>query len=280
MLKHRKNKGNTRQPCKSSKALFFGGFFSLRSASILFATVFGLALLVEICVHLFRVPAYLLPPPSVIVRTLILAFPNIGPHLWTTVIEAISGFALATVFAILGAVFISHLRSFESILIPVAVAVQTIPIIIITPLLIVVMGNGIAPKIVIAALISFFPTFVNMTRGLKAVDTTALNLFYVLNASKLQILFKLRFPSAMPYLFSSLKIAAANCFIGAIVGEWVSADHGIGFLAQIYLHQLKIDYLYATVLASSLVAIIFVFVTSVIENAVCFWHESGNEPGN
>lgn len=251
--------------------------WKLKSAQLLQrATLPGLIvvfslLILELLIRGFEISNYLLPPPSRILQQLYVHWETIAPNLQVTIIEAVCGFVVATVLAIGLATVFLYLPLVERGFYPFVVVFQTIPVIIMTPVLIVVFGNGMGPKILIAAIITFFPTLINMNRGLKAVDPLMLDLFKVMNATQLQTFIKLRFPASLPYLFSSLKIASVNCFIGAIVGEWIGASEGIGYLSQLYLYQLNIDRLYAAVVASSLAAIIFSGLISFAEGLICRW---------
>jgi NitT/TauT family transport system permease protein len=231
----------------------------------------GLAVAAEAAVRAGRVSSYLLPAPSQVLLQLVKHWDAIGPNLWVTTVEAVGGFLIASILAVIIATAFVYFRPLEQALFPLIVVLQTVPVIIIAPILIIVFGNGMGPKVIIAAIITFFPTLINMTRGLREVDPLALDLFAIMNASKVQTYFKLRFPSALPYLFSSLRIAAANCYIGAVVGEWIAADKGIGYYVQINLFQLNIDRLYAAVLTSSAAAILFSGVVGLAETLLCRW---------
>src|SRR5439155_241637 len=149
----------------------------------------------ELHIRFFKVPAYLVPAPSLIAQTFVEEWPTLQRNLGATVIEAAGGFFIGNAVAILLATLFVHNKTMERTLFPIAVAVRTVPIIAIAPILVLLLGNGYAPKIVIAALISFFPTLVNMVRGLEAVEASALELMRVLSATRRQILFKLRLPS-------------------------------------------------------------------------------------
>ena len=166
-------------------------------------------------------------------------------------IEAAGGFFIGNAVAILLAILFVHNKTMERTLFPIAVAVRTIPIIAIAPILVLLLGNGYAPKIVIAALICFFPTLVNMVRGLESVEASALELMRVLSATRRQILFKLRLPSSLPFLFAALKISTASSVIGAIVAEWIGADTGLGYLIVISTFEFRTGLLYATTVVAS-----------------------------
>ena len=179
------------------------------------AGILALLLAWEAYTRAFKVPDYLVPAPSLIARTLVEEWPTIRRNVGRTLVEAVGGFVLGNGFAVLLAIWFVHSPGVQRVLYPVAVAIRTVPIIAIAPILVLLLGNGYAPKVVIAALISFFPTLVNMVRGLQAVEPSALELMRVLSANRRQIFFKLRLPSSLPFLFSALKIATASCVIGA-----------------------------------------------------------------
>ena len=178
---------------------------------------------------------------------------------------------LIAAVAILLAILFVHNKTMERTLFPIAVAVRTIPIIAIAPILVLLLGNGYAPKIVIAALICFFPTLVNMVRGLESVEASALELMRVLSATRRQILFKLRLPSSLPFLFAALKISTASSVIGAIVAEWIGADTGLGYLIVISTFEFRTGLLYATTVVASLLALGLFLSIVVLERLVIRW---------
>jgi NitT/TauT family transport system permease protein len=225
----------------------------------------------ELYTHVFHVPTYLVPAPSVIARTLVEEWPTIHRNVSRTLIEALGGFVLGNGVAIVLAIVFVHSPAVQRVFYPVAVAIRTVPIIAIAPILVLLLGNGYAPKVVIAALISFFPTLVNMVRGLQAVEPSALELMRVLSASRLQSFFKLRLPSSLPFLFSALKIATASCVIGAIVAEWVGADTGLGYLIIVSTFEFRTGLLYATTAVGSFLALVFFLAVVVLEKAVVRW---------
>ena len=146
----------------------------------------------ELYIRVFHVPHYLVPAPSLIAWTLVEEWPTIQRNVGRTLVEAVGGFVLGNGFAVVLAIVFVHSPAVQRVLYPVAVAIRTVPIIAIAPILVLLLGNGYAPKVVIAALISFFPTLVNMVRGLEAVEPSALELMRVLSANRRQVFFKLR----------------------------------------------------------------------------------------
>ena len=199
-------------------------------------------------VYVLKVPTFVAPSPQLVAATLVSKFGILMTNLLPTAIEAISGFLLGNMAAIIIATVFVHKKSMEQAFFPVVVLINTIPVVAKAPILVLLLGNGMEPKIAIAALICFFPTLVNMVRGLESVNPQSLELMKVLSASKREIFFKLRMPNALPYLFSALKIAASTAVIGAIVGEWIGSTTGIGALIIQSTYNFDSAMLYATVI--------------------------------
>ena len=236
-----------------------------RAPAILAAA--GLLALWQLIVNGFGIPTYIAPSPVQVLEV----FANNGTILWInfwpTLMEAAAGFALGN--------GIVHSQFAERAFYPIAVFVNTIPIIAVAPILVLMLGNGYAPKIVIAALICFFPTLVNMVRGLKSVSPQMLDLMRVLSASEAEVLWKIRLQSSLPFLFAALKIASTTCVIGAIVGEWIGSNYGLGSLIIEATYNFRAPLLYATVILGAGMAVVAFTVTSIVERRVLKW-----KPGN
>ncbi|MGH2354001.1 MAG: ABC transporter permease [Chloroflexota bacterium] len=227
----------------------------------------------ELAVAVFRVPLYVLPAPSDIWRQLGRDWPLLLRHLQPTLIEALGGFALGNGVAIVLAAVFVHSPPVQRALFPVAIGLRTVPLVAITPLLLVWLGNGYAPKIAIAALISFFPTLVNMTRGLAALDQQALDLLHTLSATRWQVFVKVRWPSSLPYLFSALKIAATSCVLGAVIAEWIGSDQGLGYLVVASTFEFNIVRLWATIAVTSGLALAAFLLVVLAERLFVPWRE-------
>ena len=154
---------------------------------------------------------------------------------------------------------------------PLVVLINSIPVVAKAPILVLLLGNGFAPKIAIAAVISFFPTLVNMVRGLEAVNPQAMELMRVLSASKREIFLKLRLYNSLPYLFSALRISASSSVVGAIVGEWIGSNYGIGALIIQATYAFDSALLYATVLVGSAFSVLFFMAISLAERLIVRW---------
>jgi NitT/TauT family transport system permease protein len=236
-----------------------------------FVGVFGLIGLWAALVYVFKVPPFVAPSPQAVMATLVNKFPILMENLKPTAIEAVSGFLLGNFAAIVIATAFVHKKSLEQAFFPVVVLINTIPVVAKAPILVLLLGNGMEPKIAIAALICFFPTLVNMVRGLEAVNPQALELFRVLSASKTETFFRLRLPNSVPYLFSALKIAASTAVIGAIVGEWIGSTTGIGALIIQSTYNFDSAMLYATVLVGSCFSVTFFLLITLVERLVVRW---------
>lgn len=225
----------------------------------------------ELHVRIFHVPDFLMPAPSQVAQSLVDEWPSLQRNTGATLIESVGGFVAGNGVAILLAVLFVHSKSTERTLYPIAVAIRTVPIIAIAPILVLLFGNGYAPKIIIAALISFFPTLVNMVRGLESVESNALELMRVLSASPAQVFWKLRVPSSLPFLFAALKIAATSCVIGAIVSEWIGADTGLGYLITVSTFEFRTGLLYAAMVVGSAMALGLFGAVVLAERLVVRW---------
>ncbi|WP_342358995.1 ABC transporter permease [Terrarubrum flagellatum] len=222
-------------------------------------------------VYVLKVPPFVAPSPFDVVARLYTDFPKLMANLLPTAIEAISGFLLGNIVAILIATTFVHKKSLEQAFFPVVVIFNTIPVVAKAPILVLLLGNGMEPKIAIAALICFFPTLVNMVRGLESVNPQAMELMRVLSASKTEVFFKLRLQNSLPYLFSALKIAASTAVIGAIVAEWIGSTVGIGALIIQAMYAFDSALLYATVVVGSSFSVLFFLAITLIERLVVRW---------
>jgi NitT/TauT family transport system permease protein len=231
------------------------------------AFLFGWAFLV----YALDVPPFVAPSPMAVIATLVAKFDMLMRNLAVTATEALLGFALGNLAAIAIATVFVHKKSMEEAFFPVVVLINTVPVVAKAPILVLLLGNGMEPKIAIAALICFFPTLVNMVRGLESTNPQAMELMRVLSASPREIFFKLRVPNSLPYLFSALKIASSTAVIGAIVGEWIGSTVGIGALIIQATYNFDTALLYATVVVGSAFSVVFFVVISLLERMVVRW---------
>lgn len=214
------------------------------------------------------VPSYIVPTPVEISRIFAKESALLWSNFWPTVHEALLGFLLGNGIAVLLAVIFVYNRYIQAAYFPVILFLNTIPILALAPVIILIFGLGVLPKIIIAAVICFFPTLVNMIRGLESVTHNETELFRVLSASKLETLWKLQLPRAMPFLFASLRISSATAVIGAVVGEWIGSDKGLGAMIIQATFNYQSGRLYAAITLCSCLAIVLFVIVVAIEKVV------------
>ena len=221
------------------------------------------------------VPAYIIPSPTQIVGELLVAGPWLVADLGWTMLEAVLGFLIGSAIAFVTAVLFVHVRVVERAAFPWAIVLQTVPIVAIAPLLTIWFGYTLVPKVVIAAIICFFPVLVNTTRGLRSVSSQAMELMKVLSARRASIFWRLRLPSSLPYVFVGLRVAATLSVIGSIVAEFTGADRGIGYVIVQASYRIDTRLMFAAIALSSLAGIVFFHLIGWIEKATLRWPEAG-----
>jgi NitT/TauT family transport system permease protein len=231
----------------------------------------GILGLWQFTVSVFGVPTYMAPSPLEVIGSFRDDGGVLWANFWPTLIEALAGFVAGNLVAILLAVWFVHRRTAERAFYPIAVFINTIPIIAVAPILVLIFGNGFTPKVIIAALICFFPTLVNMVRGLKAVSPATLDLMRVLSASEAEIFWKVRIQSSLPFLFAALKIATTTCVIGAIVAEWIGSNFGLGALIIEATFNFRSPLLYATVFTAAGLSVVLFALVSFAESRLIRW---------
>jgi NitT/TauT family transport system permease protein len=217
-----------------------------------------------------NVPSFIFPRLDDTLNSLGSNWPTIWPALLVTLEEAGIGFLLANGLAVVGAAIFVHSRFAERTLFPLAVLVQTIPIIVWSPILVIVMPlDSLWPQVSIAFLISFFPALVNMTQGLRMVDAIHLDLFRVLNASRWQVFVKLRWPASIPSLFASLRITSTLSLVGAIVGEYVAGSgQSIGYELITAKQSIDTALVMAVVIVATMTGVTVFLLVAGLERAV------------
>jgi NitT/TauT family transport system permease protein len=242
-----------------------------RTAIMAFLGLSSALLLWQFICWAFGVPVYLIPAPTDIFVAVQSDWALLAENAVPTITEAFLGFLLGNTIAILVAISFVYNKLIEEMFYPVAILIKTIPIVAIAPVLKIMLGNGIEPKIVIAALICFFPTLVNAVRGVRAMNPQLIELMHVLSASKTEVFRRVRIYAALPYIFSALKISVTMCVLGAIVGEWIGANKGIGYLLLQSMFDFNTPRLFATILTASAIAITGFAIVSWLEKRVIRW---------
>lgn len=228
----------------------------------------------EIAVFLLEVPGYLLPPPSVIFNELGTNFSVLLGHMGITMLAAVLGYSLANTIGFSAGVIFAHSKTIEKGIYPYAIALKTTPVIAMAPLLVLWFGTDLESKIATAALICFFPIIVNTVKGLTSIDADSLDLFKSYSASTWQIFIKLRLRTSLPYVFSALKISTGLSVVGAVVGEFVGANKGIGYLILVSSYHLETSTMFAAIMMSALGGVTFFAIISLVEKKVIFWQKA------
>jgi len=219
----------------------------------------------EALVRFFKVPPYLLPAPSAIAVSMWRFRQSLLLDAWYTTYETVLGFALGAAIGFALAVLVVFSRVFERIVMPAAVLTQIVPKLAVAPLFVVWFGTGVAPKLAITALMAIFPVLLNCVAGLVTMDRRWLELFDSVSASRWQLFLKIQLPNSSPYIFAGLKLGMTLAVVGAIVGEWMGADHGLGNEMLIANSQLHTDLVFAALLVLSAIGLALFGVVALIE---------------
>jgi NitT/TauT family transport system permease protein len=232
----------------------------------------------EAMVPFFDVPSYVLPTPSAIATALwrgldagLLERGGYWLHAGVTVAEVLIGFFIGSAVGLLLGTVISQFRLLEATLGVYLVALQSLPKIALAPIVVLWFGFGLTSKVVIICLLTFFPLLVNSMAGFKAVDVERLELMRALGANPWQIFWKVRLPSALPYIFAGLDMAAVFAVVGAVVGEFVGAQRGLGTLILSMNAQMDTAGTFSVLIILSLVGVVIHKILRLIERRVLFW---------
>jgi len=210
------------------------------------ASAVAVVLLWEALARIFGVPRIILPVPSQVLLEGAARYQLYLYHGWVTGYETLAGFLLAVVVGVAMAIGIVYSRFLRNATYPLIVVLQIVPKVAIAPLLLIWAGYGVTSKVLLALLIAFFPIVVNMVTGLMAVEEELLELCRILHSGQWQEFYKVRLPSALPYLFSGLKVASTLAVIGAVIGEFVGGNEGLGYLIVVANYELRTEMSFAS----------------------------------
>jgi putative hydroxymethylpyrimidine transport system permease protein len=241
---------------------------------IILAALLGLwqlAASLDVVANALNIEPFLVPSPSEIGQSLWADRSLLLDNGWVTLQEVLAGFALSVAAGVAFAVVLHLSPTLRRAFYPLLVASQTVPIVVVAPILVVWLGFGIGPKLAIIALICFFPITVNTLDGLRSVDPDLLKMMRTLDASRWQTFRRVEGPTSLPYFFSGAKIAVAVAVIGAVFGEWAGSSSGLGHLIQQASAQLQTARTFAAVVVLSALAIVLFGLLAVIERRVAWW---------
>jgi len=234
----------------------------------------------EAACKLFDISPLILPPPFAIASRfyLLVASGDIWPHLWATVVEIVSGFVFGVVAGLVIGAMVSLIPVIERLIYPYLVALQTLPKVAIAPLFIIWFGYGLTSKIVITALVCFFPILVSVVAGFHSTDRDQLDMMKAFGATKWQTLVRLRIPSALVLIFAGLEVAAVLAVIGAIVGEFVGAQVGLGYLIVALNFSLDVPGVFAVLIVLSAIGLLMHGAMRFVARRYIFWIRRNDAP--
>lgn len=217
------------------------------------------------------VARYILPSPLDIIITTFRILPELKPHIITTLEEAFTGFFIAILLAIILAVLMDSFSLVKRAFYPLFIVSQTIPIIVLLPLLIMWFGFDKLPKIIVVILVCFFPIVVNLLEGLESIDRDMLNLFKSMKANYFQIFKFAKFPAALISFFSGLKIAATYSVMGAVIGEWMGGKDGLGVYMTRVRQSFALDKVFSAIVIIILLSLILFKTIELIQYLTMPW---------
>jgi ABC-type nitrate/sulfonate/bicarbonate transport system permease component len=232
----------------------------------------------EATVRIAGIAPWLLPPPSAIPGAAVASGGALFDHTLVTLLEVVLGMAVSVALGLAVAAAIIASPVVERALYPLLVASQTVPVTVIAPLLLIYLGYGIVPKIALVTLICFFPITVNTVDGLRAVDNDAITLLRTFGATNRQIFAKVRWPAALPYFFSGLRLAATYSVIGAVFGELLGASAGLGYYVRTQTPRFKTPEVYAATFILVLIGVALFLLVRLIEWLALPWRRSVAHP--
>jgi NitT/TauT family transport system permease protein len=233
----------------------------------------------ELIGRVSNTPIYIVPKPSDILSAGYGNGSNLFNSISTTILESVLGFVLSVIFGVFIAILLALSKTVEKSVYPYAIVLQTIPIVAVAPIIVIWSGAGLNAIVIIAFLISFFPILSNTLIGLNSTEKNMKDLFYLYNATRMQTIWRLRVPAALPYILAGLKISCSLSVIGAIVGEYIAGigggKGGLGYAITVAASRLQTPYLFACGLAASLVGIVFfLLINALSKRLLSSWHES------
>lgn len=242
------------------------------------AAVLIVLLVWEIGVHVTMTPVYLLPAPSRIMQTLIAQPGYFAVAALVTLGEAVVGLILGFTVALIVAVLVTLRPGAERGVMTLAILVKSMPLAAIAPLLTIWLGFGVAPKVIITALLTFFPVLVNAIVGLQSAEREMVDLLRTYRATAWQTLVHLRFWTALPYLFAALRVAAPLALVGAVIAEWTGASSGLGRVMWLAYSNLNLPYMFAAIWILSFAGALTYFAIVWCEQRLTPWRDRPTQP--
>lgn len=241
------------------------------------AVILSILAIWQAAVSALEVPKWLLPSPSSVISAFWEFRGDLVLHTWATLKETLLGLLLGVVLAVPTALLMASSDLINRALSPILVAIYSIPKTAIAPLLLLWMGTGEGPKIVLACLISFFPIVVNTLAGVLNANQDMVDLIRSMKGSKFQIMLKIRLPNALPHMFSAFKVAVSLAIIGTVIGEFVGSDLGLGYMILIASSQLQTDLAFTCIALLAVMGVLMFKGVAFLERKLMPWHISSSD---
>jgi len=229
----------------------------------------------EVITTALSVSSSVLPGPALVLEATWEDRANLWPAMWTTSKEAVLGIAVAVAVALLLALAIDWSRTIRRSLYPLMVTSQTLPIIVLAPLVVIWFGFGTAPKIGLVALFTFFPIAVGMVQGLASADHDSMALLRTMGATRRQLLLRVRIPSAIPQTFTGLKVAVTYAYVSAIFAEYVGAEQGLGVYMQESKNAFRTELVFGAILVTTVLTLALFVIVALLERLAMPWRRPG-----
>lgn len=228
----------------------------------------------HLAVTLFEIPSYLIPSPVLVFEVMAENAGYLALHTWYTTLETLGGFALSVALGVPLAILLVWSTTLERAIMPLLVLSQTFPKVAIAPLLIIWFGFGVTTKVIVSFLVAFFPIVISGVVGMRAVENDLVDLVRSMKGTTLQIFWRVRLPYALPHLFGGFKVAMAFAIVGAVVGEWVGSDRGLGHVLLRTNANLETPLLFAVLVVLMFVGMLLYYAVALAEHVSIRWHAS------
>lgn len=234
-------------------------------------TLVAIVALWQLVVTRFQLPVWLLPSPMRVLEEAGKWADKLPWHSWVTFYETIAGFVMGIAFGVPIAMLIALSNFLKRTIYPLLILLQSVPKVAVAPLLLIWLGHGMLPKIVVCFLVCFFPIVVGLTSGMEKTPTSLVELAHTLRATRWQIFWRIRFPYALPYLFVGLKVGITLAVIGAVIGEFVGSNEGLGYLIVISTSQVNTSLAFAALVILTVMSIVLYYLVEALERIVVPW---------
>lgn len=232
-----------------------------------------LLLLWEGIIYFGNIEKYIMPAPSDILKSLVENFNSMIPHILATLFESVVGFIVAIILALILAIIMDLMPLVKKAIYPIFIISQTVPVIALAPLFIIWFGFGALPKIIVVVIVCFFPIVISISDGLASVDSDLINHFKLMGASKLKRFFHLKLPYGILNFFSGLRIAATYSIMGAVIGEWLGGDKGLGVYMTRARSAYALDKMFAAIVVIVIMSMAIFFIVGRLELIFTPWNK-------